>query len=87
MKALGVLQDERIQISVLAVDNKADLDKAMSELHSNAKFADVANAMAKGPWRQISGPINRWFTTKDLKGGQNLPVPPLVNCPSRRLPP
>jgi len=69
--------DERIQISVIAVDNKADLDRALSELHSNAKFSDVARAIPKGQLQQISGPINRWFSRKDLQqGGQNLPIPP-----------
>jgi hypothetical protein len=79
-------QEERVQLAVLAVDNKADLDKALSELRSNAKFNDVANAVAKGQWRQISGPINHWFTRSDLKGGQNLPIPPLVIAKAFDLP-
>ena len=39
--------DERIQISVIAVNNKADLDRALSGLLSNAKFADVARAIPR----------------------------------------
>jgi parvulin-like peptidyl-prolyl isomerase len=67
-------QKERIRVSQIIVLSRQDLDRAMNELKSNAKFSDVARAVSKDQWAQRGGSVPHWFTRDELQS-TNLPLP------------